>query len=259
MPASKFTQISRMGLLGLAFMVGTVTAFVPKSRGRFENHLGWELNEVIKGDIFDTEAPFDAGAGGVRLAQESAIKVIGSVKHKPGKAEAKPSSLLRYKDLQVVDGAKVKQVLDNVGSAVLASGQGVELYKDPGQTTEKVILYAPVEAAKDAFSAAASAIESEELVFNFLGGDDLIMQEVMDAASELVINMDIATKAKISYNSLCHKSIPLGTCTVTVVSVGSGETGDFKGVDKSIASGEVYLRDGAYYTVDEADIDTALE
>jgi hypothetical protein len=30
------------------------------------------------------------------------------------------------------------------------------------------------------------------------------------------------------------------------------------GVEKAIASGEIYLRDGVWYTVEESDINTAL-
>merc|ERR1711935_1081585 len=104
----------------------------------------------------------------------------------------------------------------------------------------------------------ARAIESESLVFNFLGGDDLMMGEVLDAAKEMVLMMDVAAKAKISFNSLCHGSIPSGTCAVIVVSRGDGDYEGSGGVEKSIASGEVYLRDGSWMTVQESEINTAL-
>jgi hypothetical protein len=163
--------------------------------------------------------------------------------------------------MKEVEQGKVNDVMKKVGSKIICSGQGKELYKNPGETLETVILMSPVEAIKDAFSTAASAMDSENLVFNFLGGDDLMMGEVLDATNEMVVMLDIATKAKISFNSLCHSSIPSGTCAVTVVSVGNEqeEGAEFSGVEKSVAAGEIYVRDGGYWTVEEADINTAVE
>jgi hypothetical protein len=219
-----------------------------------------QLFEVIRGE--DEEAPtFDLGLGGVRLAQESAIKISGEVKHKPGLAEARPAELLRYNNMKELEEGKVQDVLGKVGSTILCSGQGTEIYKNPGDTLETVVVVAPMEAIKEAFKAAASAIESEKLVFNFLGGDELMMGEVLEATNEMVVMLDIATRAKVSFNSLCHSSIPKGDCAVTVVSVGSNvqeEGAEFSGVEKAVASGEIYLRDGAWWTVDESEINTAV-
>ena len=94
---------------------------------------------------------------------------------------------------------------------------------------------------------------SQQLVMNFLGGDDLILGQVLDAAQALTLDLDIPTSCKIAFNSCSHASIPAGTCTVTVVSVGSESS-----AASGIAAGEVYLRDGQYYTLDEADINTAV-
>lgn len=238
-----------------------VSAFAPN----FPSHEGvrqsttTELFEVIQGSE-QQETVFDEGLGGVRLAKESAIKVTGYVKHSPGSAECFPTELLRYDTLKKVDESKVREILKTTGSTVLCSGQGVELYKDPGITTEAIVKYAPIEAVKDAFTNAASAIGCDRLVFNFLGGDDLMLGEVKEAANDLVLMLDIPTKAKISFNSLCHKTLPLGSCTVTVVSLGGAdvEPSSWAGLEKSVASGEVYIRDGAWYTVEESDINTAL-
>jgi hypothetical protein len=73
--------------------------------------------------------------------------------------------------------------------------------------------------------------------------------------------LDIPTRANLSFNSLCHKSIPSGTCTVTVIAMGkqSGNESFSSGVEKAIASGEVYLRDGVWYTVEESAVTTAIE
>jgi len=216
----------------------------------------WELNDVIEAQSEDF-VQNEEGLGGVDLAKDSAVKIVGDIKHKPGNAESFPEDLMRYNNLETVDKSTVQNVLDSVGSKIICSGQGVEEYKDPGQTTNKVVNYGPIEAIKDAITNAASAMESETLVFNFLGGDDLMTGEVLDAGSELVLALDIPTKTKISFNSLSHKSIPSGTCTVTVVSVGSGDK-SLSGVEKSIAKGEVYTRDKNYYAVQESDINNAV-
>jgi hypothetical protein len=48
---------------------------------------------------------------------------------------------------------------------------------------------------------------------------------------------------------------------VTVVSVNESNdnVADSSDVEKAIASGEVYLRDGAWYTLAESDMNTAVE
>ncbi len=218
--------------------------------------VSWQLYEVIRGDAVDTPN-IDVGQGGVRLAQESAVKIIGEVRHKPGSAESRAVDLVRYTELLKVDEAKVKEVLEKVGGKIIATGKGVEVYKDPGDALEAIIKLAPMEAIKDAVNGAASAIDEKELVVNFFGGDDLILGEVLDATNELVVMMDIATKAKISLNSMSHSSIPPGTCTVSVISIQAGEN-KFSGAGDSIAAGELYIREGLWYTVDKANINTAV-
>lgn len=230
------------------------TAFVPQNPRRSRS---WELHEIIRADDIDLQA-VDTGLGGVRLAQESAIKITGDVRHKPGSAESKPKDLLRYTGLTTIEESKAKDVLEKSGGKIIATGQGVEFYQDPADTLETVVKLGPMEAVKDAMNSAASAIDEKTLVFNFLGGDDLIMGEVMDATNELVVMMDIATKAKIRFNSISQSSIPSGTCTVCVVAVGVSEE-ELTGAEESIAAGEVYARDGVWYTVDKANINTAVE
>jgi hypothetical protein len=243
--------------LGISSLVVPNAGFVPRQIGIHWN--GLQLQDGTPGtEPEESEAAVDWGLGGVRLAQESAIKITGEITHKPGKADAQPMELLRYTALNKVEESTVKSAMDKTGSKIICSGQGVEEYKDPGDTLEKIVILAPTEAIKDAFAGAGPAIDCESLVFNFLGGDDLMMGEVLDAAKEMVVMMDIATKAKITFNSLCHESIPSGTCAVTVVSLGSSAYEGAGGVEKSIASGEVYLRDGTYMTVQESEINTAL-
>jgi len=238
----------------LLSVVTCVTGFTPL----INNKIASALYNIIEAQPEDYVAP-KAGGGGVAVAQESALKVIGDIKHKPGKAESFPETLLRYKDLLTVDESKIQDLLKQVGSTIICTGKGVELYKDPGETTIKEVNYAPTEAIKDSFMNAASAMESTNLIFNFLGGDDLMLGEVMEAANELVVMLDIPTNTNISFNSLSHNTIPSGTCTITVVSKAeNNDVSSFSGVEKAIASGEVYARDGNWYTVDESDGSKAM-
>jgi hypothetical protein len=241
-------------LLLLALAISHVAAFVPRNPTRGPSSS--ELYELILGEDLELEG-VDAGLGGVRLAEENVIKITGEVRHKPGSAEARAMDLVRYTQLTTVEESKVKDVLGKVGGKIIATGVGIELYKDPNESLDTIVKLGPMEAIKDAFNGAASAIEEKSLVFNFLGGDDLVLGEVLDATNELVVMMDIATKAKVSLNSLCHSSIPPGTCTVSVVSVGDSEA-EVAGADGSIAAGEVYMRDGVWYTVDKANVNAAM-
>ena len=222
-----------------------------------DNASVWELKNVIEAQTEDY-VQNEEGLGGVSLAKESAIKIVGDIQHKPGKAESFPQDLLRYNNVRTVDESVVEKILNEVDSTIFCLGQGVEDYKDPGQTTKKEVDYAPLQAVKDAITKAPSATEHESLVFNFLGGDDLMVGEVMEAGNELVLALGISTKTKVSFNSLSHRTIPSGTCTVTVVSLGDQPKDSLLGIEKAVACGEIYSRDGNWYSVEESDINTAI-
>ena len=246
----------KVSLALLALASSQAAAFVPRLASPSGHGTTSELYEVIRGDAIDTPS-FDVGAGGVRLAKENAIKITAEVRHKPGSAESRAMDLKRYTQLSKVDESQIRDILAKTGGKIIATGKGTELYKDPGDSLEAIVKLGPMEAIKDAVNGAASAIEEKELVFNFLGGDDLILGEVLDATNELVVMMDIATKAKISVNSLSHNSLPLGSCSVCVISVGESAS-ELSGVEESVAAGEVYFREGVWYTVDKANINTAI-
>jgi hypothetical protein len=249
-----------LGLWSSSLLPSTTAFFTTLKSSSTRHHPNTRLHEVI--EPLETDAVyFDQGAGGVRLAAESALKIVGQIQHKPGQADAKPQDLFRYTQLQQVSTQTVQTVLQQCGHSVLCTGQGVELYKDPGETTIKEVKYAPMEAMKDSLQSAGSAMSSTSLVFNFLGGDDLVLGQVLDAAQALTLDLDIPTKCRIAFHSCSHASVPAGTCAVTVVSVNeSNDTvADSSDVEKAIASGEVYLRDGAWYTLAESDMNTAVE
>ena len=242
-------------LLGVAATLSTTAqAFVSPRvmKGLYESTLTStsSMFDVIRAT--DINLKVDEGAGGVRLAQESAIKLIGEVKHKPGSAEPKISALLRYTRLQQVSEDQVKAA----AIRIVCTGRGKELYKDPGETTIKEVTYAPLDAVRDALIAAGSTQDAETLVINFLGGDDLQVLEVLEAAEELVLDLDVKTSTKISFNSLCYKDFPLEQSTLTVVALTGNQDENnvsLSGVDKSLSAGEVYFLDGTYYTVSEDD------
>lgn len=236
-------------------------AFAPSCRGprSVELEWNWKLAGVIKGEEEDS-VPFDVGRGGVRLAEQSAIKISGTVKHKPGKADSRPMELTRYDNIIQIEESAATAVLKKTGSKIICTGSGVELYADPGEGTTADIKLAPMEAIKDAVAGASSAMDSTTLVLNFLGGDDLMMFEVLEASSQMVLMLDVATKANVLFNSLCHSSVPAGTCTVSVISVGEsdGEEHGFSGKEKAIASGEIYFHNGKWWTASESDINTSV-
>lgn len=227
---------------------GFVTQRPSSSTSKSALHLD---SSVIKGEELGA-APFDEGQGGVRLAEESAIKICGTVKHKPGKADPDLSDLVRYKTMAQTDEAALKQV----GARVVATGRGQELYKDPGETIEEVVYLAPMEAAKDALTAAGSVKDSTRLVFNFLGGNDLQLLEVLDAMDFMIKDaLDVNTKAKIAFNSMSFKEFPDEQVTLTLVAF-DGES-DGAQSKSGVGAGEVYFRDGTWYTTSEDDIETA--
>jgi hypothetical protein len=245
------TMMNQLIIL-LASSLYLVAAFVPSTHSSRPVSV---LFEVIRADVIEQEV--DPGLGGVRLAQESSIKISGEVRHKPGSAESRALDLTRYTRLTPVEESKVLDILGRLGGKILATGQGKELHKNPGESIEAVVQLAPLEAIKDAVNSAASAIEEQMIVFNFLGGDQLMIGQVLDATNEAVVNMDIATKAKVFFNSMSDSSIPAGTCMVSVVSLRDHEE-SFSGADEAIAAGEVYEFGGKWFTVDKANINTAI-
>lgn len=215
------------------------------------------LNAVIRPESVDFD--FDVGQGGVRLAEESVIKLAGKVVHKPGSADPSIKELIRYTCLVPVDEKVVMAALAKSGATIVATGRGAELYKDPGDTAQDVVIYAPLDAVRDSLAGAGSAMQADLVVINFCGGDDAQVLEVLSAIKQLVLALDVATKAKVTFNSISHTTFPKGSSAVTVAVLPEGaSTGGLEGVERAIAGGEVYFRDGNYYTLVEQDINPAV-
>ena len=215
-----------------------------------------KLFDVIKGEAIDAEA-IDENVGGVGLAKRSAIKISG--------VSGTAQELVRYEKLTEVDASVAKSIMESADCQLVCSGSGKELYMDPGASNkyeDKVIKLAPLEAAQNALSSMAAAVtvgeDTKSVVMNFLGGDDLIIGEVLQACDMLVDGFGFPAKTKMQFNSVSFSEVPADVCTVTVVA-SAGKVGGLEGVDQSVAKGELYNLDGKWYTVTEGDITTATD
>lgn len=247
------------------------------------------LFSLIKGEAYGSE-PFDENEGGVGLAKRCAVKIAGggSVNKNKGSAtesgvgggsSIKAQELYRYERLTPLDKSDItKSIKEGKYGDIqlLCSGTGKELYVDPGSSyrvEDKVIELAPLEAAKNALSSIAAtssaAIDhskTSSIVFNFLGGDELIIGEVLMACDILVEGLHIPATTKVKFNSISHVDIPSDVCHVTVVSVGGSSVGadsaslspssEKPDIAQSIIKGELYDRDGKWFTVSIRDMIT---
>ncbi|KAL7570098.1 hypothetical protein ACA910_017129 [Epithemia clementina (nom. ined.)] len=250
------------------------------------------LSTVIYANVDDFN--HDPGQGGVRLAEESALLLKGTVpplassgsKQGGDNNRPKPSELIRYKQLTPI--TELSQPLVQV----IATGIGKELYKDPGEGTEQVIELAPFEAVKDLWNKVLQSEEVNSLMdpnlqhvhVSIVGGDDLQVLEVLDALAELRQALDNTMQLSsnnnpkknvpVLFSSLTHASFPLEQVTMTLVAVlsrpsdGSDDDDDENnssimgarsGIDKAVADGQIFISEGKYWTVVEEDINPALE
>lgn len=217
------------------------------------------LMAVIQADEVDFE--FDIGQGGVSLAQKTAIQISGKVQHAPGTAKAQLDSLQRFNQLRTISDAALQKVFQSTSAKIVATGIGKELYKDPGASTVKEVIQTPKDAVRDALIGAGSAIGCEQVHLNFLGGDDLQVLEVLDAVEQAVLMLDVKTKCKIFFRSISDSQFPKQVATVTVVGMddavneGSAVLADLVDpVERSVALGSVFFRDGIYYTAVDNDL-----
>jgi hypothetical protein len=218
---------------------------------------------VIQADEVDFD--FDVGLGGVRLAQETSVLISGTVQHAPGSAAATMEDLRRYNGVRAVPEAAVTSALQAASAKLVCTGRGKELYKDPGATTSKEVTYAPKDAARDALVGAGTAMDCDRVQINFVGGQDLQYLEVLEAVQQLVLNLDVKTKCKISFSSISDGQFPREAAAVTVVgwtgetvTEGSAALAELSDVGRSVALGRLFFRDGTYYTVLESDLNDTV-
>ena len=190
----------------------------------------------------DDDFDYDEGQGGVRLAEESALCLRGSV---PSSGSAKPSEFVRYTKLTVWEDTsqKLEQMMKQQGVQIVSTSQGRELYKDPGEGSEQVIELAPLEAVRDLFvnllqkqqqPSMDDYDDNQKYQVNLVGGDDLQVLEVLEALTELRQGLDNLaaslvtgsgnTKRKkttssipLSFSSLTDSSFPLEQVSITLL------------------------------------------
>jgi len=128
------------------------------------------------------------------------------------------------------------------GVAILCKGEGTENYVDPGESTERIVTLAPLEAASQALGTVEAAPSNVKKTFvNVAGGDDLMVHEVLDAVKLLTSELE---GSSFEFRSLCHDSFPLMKCGIAVVAA----TDD--------SNGEVYWNGGKWWTLLEKDLNT---
>lgn len=197
-----------------------------------------KLQGYIAADSTDEEV--DMTLGGVGLAEQSALLMIGNVDKKGG---AIATDLKRYTDVSELK----EQSFEKDGVTVLSTGVGIELYKDPGSGTEKTIILAPLEAIENALVSINdnAAKDAKKILINFTGGDDLMVHEVLDSVEIAAASLNLP---KVEFRSLCHKSFPAEKCCVVILKVSSG----------SDLSEDIYWHEGSWWTLRRENLNTAV-
>lgn len=197
-----------------------------------------KLHGYIAADDVDDE--YDPKMGGVGLAEDNAILMIGKV-DKNGSATA--TSLKHYTEVSTMDEAEIKKQ----DISVVCKGAGVEVYQDPGLGTESMIILSPYDAVSKALDEVDDSAKSSSkyLTVNFAGGDDLMVHEVLESVQNLVSSLDMPKESKIKFRSLCHASFPADKCGVAVL---AGDSGDE----------DVYWHEGQWWTLREDNLNPAI-
>lgn len=193
-----------------------------------------QLYGFIEADSVDEE--LDPKAGGIGLAMDNSIIISGSVDSK-GVAVAR--GIQHYSKVLPLAESSMQDI------KVLCKGDGVEIYKDPGETTIKSITLAPISAVENALMDALQVgLESNQKMYvNFAGGDDLMLHEVLDGVQQMVEGLKVASGGNVQFRSLCEPSFPMEKCGVAAMIVG-----------KTSSDGHIYFNEGKWYTVSEDDL-----
>jgi hypothetical protein len=140
-----------------AFLLNTPTPSVPIAFHVKRSHPSpTSLRAIIYAETVDESS--DEGLGGVRLAQESAIAMKGTVKGATGPMfteltrYTQVTELKRYIRTASSDAHMIPSILENTGMSLICTGTGTELYQDPGEGTERIVILAPVDAAEKALA-----------------------------------------------------------------------------------------------------------
>jgi hypothetical protein len=209
---------------------------------------------VIKGIREDSEE-IDFGRCGVKLAEETAVRMSGQIISNSNKTNAAASAEWKQIDniikLTPVD---IESVISGV--KIVATASAVEDYKDPGQGIVKEVLYAPDECAKVILEREVDLAKNAgvaRIVINIAGGNDLQVSEVLDAVVK--VSAGLNKNLDIVWNSLSYKEFTDGKASMVVVSLENIDDSQDLNVS-GVSAGEIYMHNGSYMTVDESDIIT---
>jgi len=213
------------------------------------------------------EESYDEGLGGVRLAQESAIVLKGSMKGSgPSFTEmtryTQVTELKRYIKSSSSENHMIPSFLENTNMNLICTGTGIELYQDPGDTAVRNVILAPIDAVEKALlsSTSTQSLNTAKKIFiNFMGGDDLMIHEVIDAVERIVQGLDITSTSRVTFHSLCHSDFPPDKASVTVLSLnGESKTETSSEFSESIERGEIYFHEGKWWTTLAENINHAV-
>lgn len=161
--------------------------------------------------------------------KDNAIVIYGSIESSTAKAN------------EIKHFSKVSEISssDDKIKSVLAVGKGKEIYQDPGMSTEKYIVLAPLQAAEQAIQNMGSiSSKHQNYCITFSGGDDLMVHEVLEAAE--MINSKLS-KTKVKFASLCSPDFELDTCEIAIV----GSEKDYESF--------IFTNNGKWFSLNEVD------
>mmetsp|Transcript_9314 Transcript_9314/g.13920 ORF Transcript_9314/g.13920 Transcript_9314/m.13920 type:complete len:232 (+) Transcript_9314:100-795(+) len=216
-------------------MAASVNAFTPSTsfsiqrRDVLNNPSTSSLNGYIAADA--TTEEFDSTASGLGFAADNVISIFGTV-DKNGNAIAQ--EMKHY--------SKVSPLNDTSGIKIICKGDGAEIYQDPGLSSSKRITLAPLEAVGNALASVDAGVSTDgKIVISFVGGDDLMVHEVLSGIQQLVDGLDIKDpKKNVEFRSLSDSTFPIDKCGVVVT---AGDS-------------DAFYIGGQYYAVSDDDIST---
>lgn len=234
----------------LAFATVIVQSFVASSafslRSTPSNLNFKSINSKLSGFIAaDSTDEQDLGivAEGIKLAEDNAILFTGKVDKKGNPIATK---MAHYSEVTPIKTSNI----DDRNINIVCKGDGMEQYSDPGQSTNRNIILAPLEAVENALSSIElelSKFEHGKIIINF-AGDDMVVSEIFDGVQKMISGLDLMTKnnsRKIEFHSLCASSVfQKSSCGVVVAQVPDDED----------SLGQLYYQGGSWFTLSDDNI-----
>jgi hypothetical protein len=240
---------------------------------------------VIKGIREDSEE-IDFGRCGVKLAEETIVRMTGSIRPNDKTVEWDTLDNIRktigLNPSETFSSSDYQNIL-----CVLGSASAVEEYKDPGTGIKKEVIYAPQECFEqlrsklDSLSAIHFLNEEKsskyDLVVNVAGGNDLQVYQAMKTVEEIYTTPVGRAAHQVVWNSISYVDFPQGHASLVLVAVNSSKKNSnndkvSSNVDEDDdiflsdststitsqgwTSGEIYQNpiNGDYVALDEADV-----